>query len=519
MRELAAECRDSSAVTLRPGRPGRLRRGGPGRSPSGRLLFGNVTQIHDMSALELADSIRDGQLSPVEITDHYLDRIDRLNFQTGAFYTVTGELAREQATAAEKLAAESRRAGDQATALPALTGVPIPIKDLNMVAGVRMTLGSMIFADYVATEDDYVVAELRKAGIVITGKTATPEFGLPCYTETKIGPPARTPWDLSRSAGGSSGGAAAAVAAGLAPAAQGSDGGGSIRIPASVCGLFGIKPSRGRISRGPIIPDLSGLSIDGPLARTVADAALLLDAMTVNHPGDMYTLPPLPPGESFLAAAGRAPGRLRIGRTLRHPIEGGDVHPECHAAYEDASTLLASLGHEVVDLDPPFGADVVPAFETLWYAMATLAPVSPEWEERLLPLTRYLRGRGRALSAADLIFAQAYLQIVVRQALKTLNAFDVVLTPTLASPPAPVGYFGEVAPPENFERQKRFTPYTAVYNLTGQPAVNLPLHWTGDGLPIGVMLAGRMGSEATLISLSAQVEAARPWLYRHPPLW
>src|SRR6266702_2597454 len=230
MRELAAECRDSSAVTLRPGRPGRLRRGGPGRSPSGRLLFGNVTQIHDMSALELADSIRDGQLSPVEITDHYLDRIDRLNFQTGAFYTVTGELAREQATA-----------------LPALTGVPIPIKDLNMVAGVRMTLGSMIFADYVATEDDYVVAELRKAGIVITGKTATPEFGLPCYTETKIGPPARTPWDLSRSAGGSSGGAAAAVAAGLAPAAQGSDGGGSIRIPASVCGLFGIKPSRGRI--------------------------------------------------------------------------------------------------------------------------------------------------------------------------------------------------------------------------------------------------------------------------------
>src|SRR6266704_1451603 len=235
MRELAAECRDSSAVTLRPGRPGRLRRGGPGRSPSGRLLFGNVTQIHDMSALELADSIRDGQLSPVEITDHYLDRIDRLKFQTGAFYTVTGELAREQATAAEKLAAESRRVGDQATALPALTGVP-------------MTLGSMIFADYVATEDDYVVAELRKAGIVITGKTATPEFGLPCYTETKIGPPARTPWDLSRSAGGSSGGAAAAVAAGLAPAAQGSDGGGSIRIPASVCGLFGIKPSRGRIS-------------------------------------------------------------------------------------------------------------------------------------------------------------------------------------------------------------------------------------------------------------------------------
>ncbi len=216
-----------------------------------------------MTALELAASIADGQLSPVEVTDHYLDRIDRLNAQTGAFYTVTAELAKEQAAAAEELVGESRKAGDQAASLPPLTGVPIPIKDLNMVAGVRMTLGSTIFADTVAPEDDYVVAELRKAGIVITGKTATPEFGLPCYTETKIGPPARTPWDLSRSAGGSSGGAAAAVAAGLAPAAQGSDGGGSIRIPASVCGLFGIKPSRGRISGGPLMPDLSGLSTDG----------------------------------------------------------------------------------------------------------------------------------------------------------------------------------------------------------------------------------------------------------------
>ena len=169
-----------------------------------------------------------------------------------------------------------------------------------------------------------MVAELRKAGIVITGKTATPEFGLPCYTETKIGPPARTPWDLSRSAGGSSGGAAAAVAAGLAPAAQGSDGGGSIRIPASVCGLFGIKPSRGRISGGPLMPDLSGLSTDGPIARTVADAALLLDVMTCNYPGDMYIMPPLPEGETFLGHARREPGKLRIGRSLTNVVPGAD---------------------------------------------------------------------------------------------------------------------------------------------------------------------------------------------------
>jgi amidase len=243
---------------------------------------------------------------------------------------------------------------------------------------------------------------------VITGKTATPEFGLPCYTETRIGPPARTPWDLNRSAGGSSGGAAAAVAAGLAPAAQGSDGGGSIRIPSSVCGLFGIKATRGRVSGGPLFPDLAGLAIDGPLARTVADAALLLDVMTGNRLGDMYTLPPLPPGETFLGHARREPGRLRIGRSLQHAVEGAEVHPDCVAAYEEASALLAELGHEVEDVEMPFGPDVVPMFETLWYAMATLAPIAPAQEEQLLPITRYLRGRGEQVKAGELVFAQAY---------------------------------------------------------------------------------------------------------------
>ncbi|MDR2983523.1 MAG: amidase [Nocardiopsaceae bacterium] len=478
-----------------------------------------MTDIHEMTALELATSIADGQLSPVEVTDHYLDRIDRLNSQTGAFYTVTADLATEQAVTAEKLVTENRRAGGEATALPPLTGVPIPIKDLNMVAGVRMTLGSAIFADNVATEDDYVVAELRKAGIVITGKTATPEFGLPCYTETKIGPPARTPWDLGRSAGGSSGGAAAAVAAGLAPAAQGSDGGGSIRIPSSVCGLFGIKPSRGRISGGPLMPDLTGLSTDGPLARTVEDAAVLLDAMTCNYPGDMYIMPPLPAGETFLGHARREPGKLRIGRSLTNVVPGAAVHDDCAAAYEDASKLLADLGHEVEDVELPFGSDAVPMFELLWYSMATLAPIEPAQEELLLPLTQYLRERGLKVMASELIWAQAYLQGVMRPALALMNKYDAFLSPTLASPPVPVGYFDEVDPAENFERQKRFTPYTALYNISGQPAVNLPLYWNSEGLPIGVMLAGRLGDEATLISLSAQIEAARPWRDRHPAIW
>ena len=269
----------------------------------------------------------------------------------GAFFTITADLAEDQAAAAEKAVTRARD-----PALPPLTGIPIPIKDLNMVAGVRQTLGSAVYADNVPATDDHVTAALRAAGAVLTGKTATPEFGLPCYTETAIGPPARTPWDLSRSAGGSSGGAAAAVAAGLAPAAQGSDGGGSIRIPSSVCGLFGLKPSRGRISNAPLMPDLFGLGTEGPLARSVADAALLLDVMTGNQPGDMYTLPPLPPGETFLGYASRPPGRLRIGRTLQHPIEDAAVHPDCVAAYEDASALLASLGHDVEDVAMPFGA-------------------------------------------------------------------------------------------------------------------------------------------------------------------
>jgi amidase len=267
------------------------------------------------------------------------------------------------------------------------------------------------------------------------------------------------------------------------------------------------------------VPDLAGLGVNGPLARTVADAALLLDVMAANFPGDMYTQPPLPPGESFLGYAHRPTGRLRIGRTLTNAVEGADVHPDCVAAYEEASSLLASLGHEVEDITLPMGPDIVPFFETLWYAYATLVPLTPEQEGVLLPLTSYLRGRGLATTAAELFFAQAYLQAVTRGAIAATNAYDAVLTPTLALPPRPVGWFDEVEPAQNFERQKRFTPFTAVYNVSGQPAVNVPLHWTAEGLPIGVMLAGRMGEEGTLISLSAQLEQARPWKDRHPPLW
>ncbi|SEG55416.1 amidase [Thermomonospora echinospora] len=465
--------------------------------------------------VEQAAAIRARDLSPVELTDHYLDRIERLDAQVGAYVTVTAEAARDQAArAAERVL----RCADPVT-LPPLHGVPVPIKDLNMVRGVRMMLGSAAFDDLVGFADDTVVVRLREAGTVLLGKTATPEFGLPCYTETDVSPPARTPWDLTRSAGGSSGGAAAAVAAGLAPAAQGSDGGGSIRIPSSVCGLFGIKPTRGRISHGPINPDLFGLATNGPIARTVRDAAALLDAMHGPEPGDLYTAPPLPPGETFAGYAGRDPGRLRIARTITPAVPGAEVHPDCVAAYEKTSVLLEELGHEVVELPVLFGPELVPDFELLWGVMATLTPVDPARGDRLLPLTRWLRERGHAVTGPELLMAQARFQAAMRAAFPVMNGFDAILSPTLAQPPMPVGHFHDAEPAENFHRQTRFTPFCAVYNVSGQPAVNVPLHWNADGLPIGVMLAGRLGGEGTLISLSAQLEAAHPWHDRRPPIW
>jgi Asp-tRNA(Asn)/Glu-tRNA(Gln) amidotransferase A subunit family amidase len=471
--------------------------------------------LHELTLTELAAAIGKREVSPVEVTEHYLRRTESRNGEIGAFFTIAADQALDQARAAEQEIAET--GADRSPSRP-LLGIPIPVKDLNLVAGMPFTMGSATMKDFISPIDDYVTRALREAGAVIMGKTATPEFGLPCYTETNIAPPARTPWDLERSAGGSSGGAAAAVAAGMAPAAQGSDGGGSIRIPSSVCGLFGIKPTRGRVSHGPIVPDLAGLSIDGPIARTVEDAALLLDVLAGNQPGDMYLLPR--PARAFQHEA-QAPEtrKLRIARTLAHPIEGATVDEDCVAAYEDASRLLDGLGHEIVDIDPPYGPGSVPHFETLWYAMATLPPVAPDREKDLRNLTRYLRDRGRTLTANQLWSAQAALQADMRTALSQLDAYDALLTPTLAQPPRPIGWFPEGDPAEDFARQKAFTPYTAASNVSGQPAVNVPLYWNSDGLPIGVMLAGRLGEEATLIRLSAQLEQARPWKDRHPDVW
>jgi amidase len=474
----------------------------------------SMTQLHDLTALEAAAAVRRREVSPVELVEHALERIERLDEQVGAFVTITADRARAEARAAEDAVLGAAEPGD----LPPLLGVPTAIKDLNAVAGVPAKLGSAAFADFVPEYDDNLVTLLRAAGTISVGKTATPELGLPCYTETDIGPPARTPWDTSRLAGGSSGGAGAAVASGFLPFAQGSDGGGSIRIPASVCGLVGLKTSRGRISRGPLDFDATRLSVLGPLSRTVR-AAAFLDAVAAPQPGDPDPRAPLPAGETYLGWCDREPGRLRIGRYLDSPIES-NLDPEVRGAWEQAATLLAGLGHDIEDVSAPMPADAVPLFETVWAVSAASAPVPPDREHLLRPLTRHLRARGAAITGAQFASALATLGVHARRGIAASAHLDAVLVPTLAMLPRPVGWFSDGGDPAlDFERQKQFTPYTALYNLTGQPAISLPLYVSTAGLPIGVMLVGRPGGEAALLSLAAQVEAALPWLERRPPIW
>jgi amidase len=354
--------------------------------------------------------------------------------------------------------------------------------------------------------------------MVSLGKTTTPEFGSPCYTEPDNAPPARTPWDLERMAGGSSGGAAAAVAAGLVPVAQGSDGGGSIRIPASCCGLVGLKPSRGRVSGAPMYGDPVGLSTAGPLARTVRDAAAMLDVMAGPAVGDPAWAPP--EATSFLAVCDRPPGQLRVARFVAPVIADARVHPSVVEAYEDASRLLASLGHDVEEVDVPVPPEAVATFETCWAVLTALSVPPPGTEHLLRPLTRWLRARGEAVSGPEFGLAVGELRRVAARALHALAPYDAVLTPTLAQPPLRIGEIRDDADPaRDFENQKAFTPWTSAWNLTGMPAVSLPLHVTADGLPVGVMIAARPAQEALLLSLAAQVEAAAPWIDVKPNRW
>jgi amidase len=483
----------------------------------------HVTEPHELTAVEQAAALRAGELGAVELVEHALRRIERLDPTLAAFVTLTPERAMDAAHAAEKLLVAGSSDGAE---LPPLLGVPTAIKDLALTAGVRTTFGSVLYADFVPDVDDDAARLLAAAGTISLGKTAVPEFGLPPYTEPAGRPATVTPWDTGRLAGGSSGGAGAAVAAGMIPFAHGTDGGGSIRIPASVCGLVGLKTSRGLVSRGPAGGDPLGLSVSGPLARTVLDAAAMLDALAVPVPGEPFTRPDSG-GPSFVEAARRAqPGRLRIGRYVRPMLPGLAVDPACLAAHERASGLLSELGHEVVDgVETGIDPDFVAVFETLWAVLAHSVPVPPGAEEALLPLTRWWRALGSAVSGPEFLAAAQAAHNASRRIITAHRAVDVMLTPTLAQLPRPVGWFTDGGDPaEDYARQQAFTPFTAIYNVTGQPALSLPLGWTRPAadeptLPVGVQLVGAPGADRLLLELGASLEAAAPWADRRPPTW
>jgi amidase len=470
-----------------------------------QATIGGVPELHDLTALEQAAAVRRGELDPAALTAHYLGRIAALDDQVGAFVTVTADLAASAAT------------GPADGQLGVLAGVPTAIKDLTPTAGIRTTMGSAAYADWVPGSDAHVVTAVRSAGMPVLGKTATSEFGCALYSETEIGPPARNPWRLTDTAGGSSGGAAAAVAAGLLPVAQGSDGGGSIRIPAALCGVVGYKPSRGVVPLGPGNFGGFGLPVLGGIARTVADVAAFTAVLARPRPGEPYASPLRGP-EDLLGLG--TPGPLRVGRFTRPMLVAADVDPACVAAVDVLATVLSDLGHEVVDIEPPFDPDVLPLFETVWAALAALPPPRGGSEDAFTPLVRWLRGRARSTSAMDLGLAVAGLSARAATATARLAGVDLTLCPTLAGTGAAVGAFRSAGgPAEDFAAQARFSPYCAAFNLLGAPAISLPVGATPDGRPVGAMLAAAPGADRTLLEVAAAVERERPWSQNHPGIW
>jgi amidase len=464
------------------------------------------------SASELAHLVRSGELTSRELVETSLDRIEALESELNAFVHLDPDGA--------VAAAELVRPGDDRP----FAGVPIAIKDTAEVSGWPYTLGSDVFGGFVPGYDSFVVRRLREAGFVLVGKTSLPEFGILPVTEPRRFGPTRNPWDTERTPGGSSGGAAAAVAAGMLPLAHGTDGGGSIRIPAACCGLVGLKPSRGRVSRGPDQGE-DFLVQDGVLTRTVAETAELLDVLAGYEPGDASWAPP--PAEPFAAAASREPGRLRIGFTTDGAVEA-ELDPLCKRALRDAAKLLSSLGHEVQEVEAPWaGQDLLRVFTMVFgtpiamgiFFGAKVTGREPS-EELVEPLSWTIWNRIRERTALDYMLARTQLSAVSRGIVALWSDFDVVMTPALAQRPVRIGDIDACSddPWEDFRRSGQFTPYTAVFNVTGQPAISLPLFHGEDGLPLGVQIAGRPADEATLLSLAGQLEAVRPWAGRRPEL-
>jgi amidase len=472
----------------------------------------HTDELATLDATAQAELVRRRALTPRELVDAAIARIERVNPRLNAVITPLFDDARAAA----------------AGPLPdgPFTGVPFLLKDLIATyAGARMTAGAAVLRDYVPQYDSELVRRYKRAGLVIVGKTNTPEFGIPPTTEPVAYGATRNPWDPSRSPGGSSGGSGAAVAARMVAMAHGNDGGGSIRIPASCCGLFGLKPTRGRTPLGPDHGDvMNGLVCEHAITRSVRDSAALLDATAGPDIGDPYWAPPS--ARPFLQEVGADPGRLRIGFSTR-AATGVPVHPECERAVHDTAALCAELGHTVEEAAPTFDdVTLTRAFITLYAASAAKNVAALEREglkptrEQFEPVTWALNEMGTQVSAGMYLLALQDLQRVARDVARFFTTYDLWLTPVLAAPPLLLGALDAdwQDPLKGFFRAGEFCPFTPICNATGQPAMSVPLHWSADGLPIGSHFVGRFGDEATLFRLAAQLEAARPWAARRAPI-
>jgi amidase len=467
-----------------------------------------------LDAVAQADLVQRKEVTPAELVQWAIERIEQLNPTLNAVITPMYD----QALA---VAAAKPPSGP-------LAGVPYLVKDLIAeVAGAAFSEGSRFLRGHVSHFDSELVLRLRRAGLIIVGKTNTPEFGMAPTCEPVLHGPTRNPWDTTRSTSGSSGGSAAAVASRMVPAAHGNDLGGSIRYPASACGLFGLKPTRARNPLGPEYGDaVNGWACEHAITRTVRDSAVILDATAGPDLGDPYGLPA--PARPFADEVGRDPGRLRIGYTAVTP-EGTPAHPDCVAALDDAVALCAALGHEPVEaelpgLTPEIGAAIGSIFAaaTAWIVEYWIRRLGRQpAEAELEPLTCAYREMGQQVRACDYLLAIEDCQAFARGVAQFLAGIDVWLTPTMSAPPALIGEITSTVdePLRALERGGRTVAYAGVVaNITGNPAMSVPLWWNASGLPIGVHFLGRYGDEATLLRLASQLESARPWPPRLSPV-
>lgn len=464
-----------------------------------------------LPATELRSMIAQKQVSSVEMTQLYLDRIDALDARFNSYLTVTADLALDTA-------AEADRAVARGDALGPLHGLPISIKDLEMTDGIRTTSGSLVYEDRIGTYDSIVVERVKRAGAVILGKTNTPEYGLLGHTENRLGDHCRNPWNTDRTTGGSSGGAGASVAAGLCALATGSDGGGSIRIPAGFCGIYGIKPTQGRVSYhlGPgADPTANLFSQPGPMTRTVGDASLLLQVLAGYDPRDPGALRDTP--DDYTAALSRGVEGLRIGWSADFGFAAVDSNVRDTAAV--AARSFEELGCAVEEIDLSLGTP----FEQFWplFTAVVYARVGNLMEKHRAKLSSYTveaLETGRNVTGAEFVSALGHVDVLKSQFADIFRDYDLIMTPTTAVPAFPVGNPPAKIGGRNVHWFWGYTPYTMPINMIGATAASLPCGFSPDGLPVGLHVIGPAGAESTVIAASAAFEEARPWIQHRPPV-